>query len=276
MAGKRKGQSLHIGLNRVDPTKYIDRTGQGWDGPLDWCEKDAYDMTELARAQGFETSVLLTADATADNILRTIRTAAATLADGDIFWITYSGHGGYLPDTGGDEGDKRDETWVVYDRQLLDDELYREYDAFAPGVRLVVVSDSCYSGGMDREVPPARGYTTKAMPSDVAVADKVGRAELYRARKAAGPSDENVTEDLKARMVVFTACHENEEAMVGAKNSVFTDVLRRVWDPGRFEGDYRALYQKLKHKSPSYQTPQLIVHGPREPDVLSERPFTIG
>ncbi|HUR05885.1 MAG TPA: caspase family protein, partial [Nonomuraea sp.] len=275
MAGKRTGRSLHIGLNRVDPTKYIDRTGQGWDGRLDWCEKDAQDMAELARAQGFEISVLLTADATADNIAQAIRTAAATLGDGDIFWITYSGHGGYLPDTGGDEPDKRDETWVVYDRQMLDDELYREYGAFAPGMRVVVVSDSCFSGGIHGGFP-RMGYATKAMPDDVARVDQDRRGDVYRSLKAAGPPDETVRENLAARMVFLTACDEDEEAMVGAKNSVFTDVLRRVWNRGRFEGDYRALYQALTDKSPSFQTPQQRVQGPGEPDLLSERPFTIG
>ena len=276
MAGKRKGQSLHIGLNRVDPTRYIDSAGQGWDGALDWCEKDAQDMADLAQAQEFETAVLLTADATADNIVRAIRTAAATLGAGDIFWITFSGHGGTLIDASGEEPDKRDETWVAYDRQIIDDELYREYGAFAPGVRVVIVSDSCFSGGISSTVPPPPEYRPKGMPDDVASADQAGRSALYRELKTAGPPDETVRKDLAARLVVFTACAETELAMVGAKNSVFTDVLRRVWKRGRFEGDYRALDQALKRESPSFQTPQQLVHGPGEPDLLSERPFTIG
>jgi len=275
MAGKRKGRSLHIGLNRVDPAKYIDSFGQGWDGPLDWCEKDAQDMADLAREQGFKPSLLLTAKATADKIVRAIRTAAATLGAGDIFLITYSGHGGSMADTGGDERDERDETWVAYDRQLFDDELYREYGAFAPGVRVVVLSDSCYSGGID-QVKPAGVYTTKAMPEDVADADQARRLAVYRSIKAAGPSDQTVRKDLAAQLLVITACDEREEAMVGARNSVFTDVLRRVWNRGRFEGDYRALHEALREASPSFQTPQQTVVGPREPDLLSERPFTIG
>ena len=40
----RKGMSLHVGLNRVNPNHY-----DGWDGELAACEFDAKDMAKLAR-----------------------------------------------------------------------------------------------------------------------------------------------------------------------------------------------------------------------------------
>ena len=54
------GRSLHIGLNRVDPAHY-----NGWNGALNACEFDANDMETLAKSRGFETSKLLTQEATA-------------------------------------------------------------------------------------------------------------------------------------------------------------------------------------------------------------------
>lgn len=54
-----KGIALHIGLNTVDPNHY-----EGWSGPLNACEADADDMTELAQAQGFTATKLLTKKAT--------------------------------------------------------------------------------------------------------------------------------------------------------------------------------------------------------------------
>ena len=41
----------------------------------------------------------------------------------------------------------QDETWCIYsDRQLVDDELYSLWAQFAAGVRIFVLSDSCHSG----------------------------------------------------------------------------------------------------------------------------------
>ena len=55
-----------------------------------------------------------------------MRGAAKALKPGDLFFLTYSGHGGQVPDVTGDEDDKQDETWCLYDGQLIDDELYFE------------------------------------------------------------------------------------------------------------------------------------------------------
>jgi hypothetical protein len=45
-AAKPKGSSLHIGLNRVDPTHYV-----GWKGELVACENDARDMETIAKGK---------------------------------------------------------------------------------------------------------------------------------------------------------------------------------------------------------------------------------
>jgi hypothetical protein len=68
----------------------------------------------------------------------------------DIFLLTYSGHGGQVPDTNGDEPDRKDETWVLYDGELVDDELHELYTQFKSGTRVVVLSDSCHSGTVTR------------------------------------------------------------------------------------------------------------------------------
>src|SRR6478609_9458410 len=123
------GRSLHIGLNRVDPNHY-----DGWAGALNACEFDANDMETLAKNRGFQTQKLLTADATADAIKTAIADGANHLVAGDIFFVTNSSHGGQVPDMNGDEeSDRSDETWVAYDRQIVDDELFALWSAFRPG-----------------------------------------------------------------------------------------------------------------------------------------------
>src|SRR5262245_13245822 len=118
---KAKAMSCHIGLNAVNPTYY-----SGWSGELVACEFDANDMAAIAKAKGMKSTMLLTSKATRAHALTAIRAAAKQLRAGDLFFLTYSGHGGQVPDVSGEEADKQDETWCLYDGELIDDELYLE------------------------------------------------------------------------------------------------------------------------------------------------------
>ena len=120
-APSSKALSLHIGLNAVSGAAYA-----GWTGPLVACEFDAHDMAAIARQRGMKASVLLTKKATRAATLSGLRAAARALRPGDLFFLSYSGHGGQVPDVTGDEADRKDETWCLHDGQLIDDELYLE------------------------------------------------------------------------------------------------------------------------------------------------------
>src|SRR5829696_9929873 len=183
------GRSLHIGLNRVDPAHY-----NGWNGALNACEFDANDMETLAKSRGFETSKLLTQEATAGAIIAAIEDAVSGLGPGDIFLCSYSGHGSQVADTNDDEPDRSDETWVAYDRQIVDDELYALWGRFAPDVRIFVLSDSCHSGTVVRDIEAkvpdpvstrqkaaAESPRYRALPRDVMIATYRANARLYDA-----------------------------------------------------------------------------------------------
>src|SRR4051794_38745039 len=102
-----RGVSVHIGLNQVDSSHY-----DGWSGDLVACEADAQAMKAIADARGLASTMLLTREATADDVIAAIRNAASQLQTDDFLFVTYSGHGGEVTDTNGDEPkDKSDETW---------------------------------------------------------------------------------------------------------------------------------------------------------------------
>src|SRR5262245_21603488 len=160
-SGNATELSLHVGLNGVDPAH-----NSGRSGPLAACEFDANDMTSLATSRGITPTTLLTQKATRAATLAGIRSAAKQLKSGDFFFLSYSGHGGQVDDVSGEEKDKLDETWCLFDGQLIDDELYLELGRFAKGVRVLVLSDSCHSGTVTRARPqPGR---SKMMPPSVA------------------------------------------------------------------------------------------------------------
>ena len=137
-----RGLALITGLNSVDPEKYA-----GWNGELHGCENDAEDMAMVVNSHGFEIMKLLTKDATCSNFERSIKQAAKILNDGDIFLISFSGHGGQMQDIDSDEKDFLDSTWVFYDRQLTDDELENLIRTnFTKQVRILIISSAAHAG----------------------------------------------------------------------------------------------------------------------------------
>jgi hypothetical protein len=278
-----RGISLHVGLNRVDPAHY-----QGWDGALTACEFDANDMRAIAEGQGFEARSLLTAEATSDAVLTAIEQAAGELDRGDLFLCTYSGHGGQVPDRNGeDEEDRSDETWVAYDRQIVDDELYALWGRFAPGVRIFVLSDSCHSGTVVRdieaEVPDqvstrqkaaAEAPRYKALPRDVMIATYRANARLYDAIQERLPGAERA--DPAATVLLISGCRDDQLSLDGISNGLFTENLRAVWDDGAWEGGHAEFREAIRARMPAKQQPNYLRVGAASPEFEQQKPFTVG
>lgn len=265
-----RGISLHIGVNKVDPCGYpLDPTygspayavvakgyypvrfsegfNIGWEGPLASCEFDAEDMFRLAKRQNFRAATLKTRQATTANVKKKIQSAARQLSAGDMFFLTYAGHGAQVDDLNMDEEDKLDETWCLYDRMLLDDELQALYAKFAKGVRILVVADSCHSGSATRSGEPAedkvyQSLGIRALPLRAAKAIYEGNKEKYdriqsKCRKRPKP---------KASRILISACQDHQLAGGGARNGQFTAALKDAWEDGKFDGDYRDLARRIK------------------------------
>jgi metacaspase-1 len=282
-----EGMSIHIGLNRVDPDHY-----GGWDGELRACEADARDMALLSEQRGFEGRLLLTEDATSANVTAALREAADTLDRGDMLFLSYSGHGGQVPDTNGDEPDteRLDETWVLYDRQLVDDEAYALYGSFKSGVRILVLSDSCHSGTVHRLLPnflqPAVleerfGSTdpeviakrSRAMPAEVGQVVYRQHKEQYDDVQASVKANDQT--EISASLVLVSGCQDNQLSADGERNGLFTAKLLDVWNHGKFKGYYRGLHKAIVARMPFDQTPNLVATGPGGRAFLRQRPFTI-
>ena len=275
-----KGISLHIGLNSVDPKGY-----SGWSGPLNACEADATDLEKLAQSRGFTTNVLLTKDATRKTVEEGFRKAAASLEAGDIFFVTYSGHGSQLPDLNFDENDNEDETWCLFDSQFVDDEIYALLGEFKAGVRILSLSDSCHSGTVlkSREESDAPVGAYRAMPDAIALNTYRDRRSFYDPILTSATL-KAAAETIKASAMLISACKSNQLAADGKFNGLFTGTLFRVWDNGRFAKpapgrrprDYAALHGAILELMPRIQSPDMSFVGPRSPEFEAQVPFTIG
>jgi metacaspase-1 len=295
-AASPKGMSLHLGLNAVSPAAY-----GGWTGELNACEFDANDMAAIARSRQMKATVLLTKQATRAKALAAVRAAAKALKSGDMFFVTYSGHGGQVPDVTGEEPDKKDETWCLYDGQVIDDEIYVELSRFAEGVRILVLSDSCHSGTVTRDaVPPsspdAPKGRSKMMPPAVAnrtyrehqafydklqhdIANhgaKRGLPDPDEALAQVAVSNRRITlaSSFKPAVILISGCQDNQTSMDGDHNGAFTEKLLQVWNHDTYNGNYAKFHAQIKARMPASQSPNLFTLGPVT-TFVTQQPFSL-
>jgi hypothetical protein len=295
-AGTVTGVALHIGLNSVSPAHYA-----GWSGDLVACEYDAEDMAAISKQAGMKATSLLTRKGTRANVLKAIRAASQQLKSGDLFFLTYSGHGGQVPDTSGEEkDDKQDETWCLFDGQLIDDELYLELTRFADGVRILVFSDSCHSGtvtrapladatmaptGRPKLMPPAVGMRTYRQHQ--AFYDGLQRDVAKQAARAKAVNPDSVLATLtvsdrltdvsaacKASVILISGCQDNQTSMDGANNGAFTEQLLQVWNNGKYKGTYSKFHAAIKSRMSASQTPNFFTLGPATA-FAQQQPFRV-
>jgi len=225
------GVSLHLATNRVDPNSY-----GGWDGALQGAVPDANAMQALAAKLGYRTNSLIDAVARSDCLASALAVTAGKLRSGDTFLLTMSGHGTRVPDTTGNEPDKRLETWALFDKQVDANELYARLAKFAAGVTVIVVEDSSYAAALR----PPRGAEASA-----------------------------------ARLIVLAGTQENQVAMDSGsgRNGAFTAALLATWNEGKFQGSYQQLVTAIQAKLPKDQRPQLYSYGSGSLEAL--KPFRI-
>jgi len=199
-----------------------------------------------------------------------------------------------------------DEMWCFYDCVFIDDEFYNELAAFAPGVRIVVLSDSCHSGTVTRARVPetvAGLGRSKMMPPSVAMRTYSMHKKFYDglqhaiARDARGGRARGVDPDvalaelhastsnrlaqlastLQAAVILISGCQDNQTSMDGDHNGAFTEQLLRVWDEGRFNptgGTYVTFHAAIKAGMASTQTPNFFTLGSVR-EFSRQRPFKV-
>lgn len=264
-----KGISVNIGLNYVDKKHY-----QGWDGKLGGCVNDANDMYNIATSQGFQGTKLVDNLATRQTIIQSITQASTELAKGDLLLVSYSGHGGQRQDYSRDEDDGMDETWCLFDGELIDDELLTLWQRFAAGVRIFVISDSCHSGSVTKgPLTEAKKYTDlppKAMP--IEVAEKT--AVAYRDFRSSNSPTTNAGK-IEASVRLLSGCQDNQLSYDNGYNGVFTTQLKRVWGNGSFGGNYSQFHKQILSQMEAHQSPNHSVIGVLDTAYDTQRPFQI-
>jgi hypothetical protein len=259
--------SIHIGVNDPRSAHAADMRQR-----LEDSEAAAWCMAELAHQSGFGSMLVLRGQtATKAAVGAALWNVAQVLGDGDTLLVTFSGHGGRVTDLDGEGLDGGiDESWSLADGELLDDTLCGYWQLFKPGVRIVVVSESCYSGGMMRTADEEE-LLLVAPPAPRRMRGM--RGEPYWAepdvKKAMGPSavvePPRDTGGVRATVLLLTATSETMPAQAG----LFTDCLLGVWAGGTHSGSYRELFDAVRGRVMGIkgdQVPQILMLGAPDPE----------
>ncbi len=265
-----RGIAIHIGVNHPASTREC---------PLSQSEENAWRMAGLAHQAGYGAiHVLRGADATRDAVHGLLSRAAEALEPRHTLFVSFSGHGSRVPDSNSDERDGWDETWCLHDADLVDDELTEIWKQAKPGTRVLVVSESCFGGGIGRtgdDVMAHHRFPPHDRPVYRSPGPVVRGVKQYVSQETEGscivgaPAHD---EGIRASLLLMTAAGEGQKAREG----LYLHHLLALWDGGKFTGDFRALHRRLcdlvLHDNAGQQ-PQIEMLGTADPGFPLERAF---
>ena len=228
--------------------------------PLQTAVKDATAVRDvLVERYGFdEKNVILRTDreASRGQIIRDLRSLAASLTERDNLLVYFAGHG-QLDDLTGDG------YWVPVEGRLKDPSTWISH-AVLKGVlgsekvlakNVVVIADSCYSGTL------LRGGPSLLKMEDRSYLDKLNEAASRRSRQVITSGGlEPVADGGRGGHSLFAyylirALEENDREVVDLENLFHT----RVWEPVTQVGNQRPNVGRLK--TPMDEDGQFVLHN---------------
>jgi hypothetical protein len=76
-------------------------------------------------------------------------------------------------------------------------------------------------------------------------------------------------------VILISACQDNQVAMDGNRNGLFSDALVKAWDKGRLAGGYHHFHDEIAAFLPPTQSPKYTMFGHRKRAFERQRPFSI-
>jgi hypothetical protein len=262
-----RGIAIHIGVNQPASPRQA---------RLSLSEENAWKMAELSYQAGYGAIHLLRgADATCAAVRSLLSAAAGALKPRHTLLVSFSGHGRRVPDMNRDERDGWDETWCLHDANLVDDELLEIWKIAATGARVLVVSESCFAGGMrygddvlaERPQAPYRpvyrtpGPVLRGVPQYAATAPRIST-----------PAHD---EGIRASVLVLAGASETQTAREG----LYTRCMLELWSGGEFRESFQVLQQRLRERVQNEnpgQEPQMVMLGTPNSGLPLEPAFHLG
>ncbi|MFL6415794.1 MAG: caspase family protein [Bryobacteraceae bacterium] len=194
------------------------------------CVPDAQLWTRTLASLGFQTQLIIDANATYDGLLSALKSLISSSKRGDVIVFQYSGHGTSIPHG---EGREPDEAIVPFDffstgALLLDKQLAAVFNSIPEGVNFTCFFDCCHSGDLDRLL--LSGTTSRARfihltPAQIALHNQFAAKRGLHLLPAT--NERGIQRDIS-----FAACGRSESAMETNGQGDFTrratDLIRKV------------------------------------------------
>jgi hypothetical protein len=232
---------------------------------LQGCVNDALNIATVLRGRGYEGITLLDAEAYRESIVGCLNSAISHLKYGDTLFYWHSSHGSYVPDRDGDEADGKDEVLCCYDigdrGYILDDELYAMFQRRTWGSKIIVGTDTCFSGGISRfadlqnvDVLTRQKFLNPGEFLEGTELEQARRVEGYRKADKPRPS-----------VITITGCAEDEVSydahIDGSYQGAMTNAAIQTFQASEHGNQVKGLrvidlYRGIRHILPSDKYPQ--------------------
>jgi hypothetical protein len=241
----------------------------GTDSDLSGCVNDASDWAAALAGRGFAVTQLIDHAATKAGMVAAISDLIGESVKGDTVVISYSGHGTWVPDDSGDEPDARDEALCPWDigagKVLLDDEVHELFMLRPPGVRILLISDSCHSGSvtrgdesdLDPGMPRARFLPPAVWMSPDALPRSTARPTMLSGGFTRAGGD-----------LLLAGCLDTQyswdTSFNGRPNGAFTYYALKTLQTLPANASYETWFKEIRNYLPSTRLPQ-------DPQILGNR-----
>lgn len=261
---------LHFGINKLGfiPPEPVE--------VLRHAENDAVSYHNICTNLKWESSLFINSNATVPKFLDSLIHYSSICVPNDLLVISFSGHGTKILDINFDENDSYDEVLVFYDQMLIDDLVKVQFSRFKEGVNIFFITDCCHSGTISKirpikkaafNRPPIRGFSSR-------IGQMIFDSNIeYRIIKQ---SINEETIKLKSSVIHFAACQDSETASDGTllmKHGLFTHILLKTWEDGRYLGNYETFFSEIKKQMGSSQNPNVSFEGIINHNFLMSPPF---
>ena len=191
-------------------------------------QNDLYKIQSLLIDFGFKVDYLYGENATSENVKKYLK-KFSKLSKNDVFVFYFSGEGGTIKDTSGDEKDNLDEVYILYDYDLdkktgfLVDDEFGKYSNKIKAKKLFII-DACFSQSLYRNVQNKDFFIkSKGFIPEITDEELISKDIIILPKY-----DKKLPKSDKSKYVILSAAKENERAYLGKNGSIFTESLVKV------------------------------------------------
>ena len=244
------GLIVGVGDAEVNGKRYNSESTTGY-------QKSVKRIKKILRKEGFNIEgnnvTSLTNNPTKSEIVTALSRKLKRLRNDDFLVFYFFGHGDQINDQKPfDEDDKLDEVLVASNDFIIDDEINKVIASSNINARVLIIVDACNSGS---------SHTLLNMDFD-----NYRKERFY----------ERIEENGKVGNVIYMgATTDTKKVKASSSGGYFTKMISRVWNSGKYKGDYRKFHKEIFRKADKNKFYPIIDTTSAKSFFIDQKPFKI-